>query len=277
VRVRYLDGGGTAIDVTLSARVNDPKRDIVHTGEPLGSALLGAEEGDEVEVLVGNQVRRAVIERVTKGQGAAPAEDKPDHEAQPPTLFATDEATARQSERSAGPTLKPEQPSISQPKLQLQPNSFYERSYLPAIKVLGTEMIDRLGPVTFGYLSGLIARAHGFQRTGSQIKSQVWAAVSKERKVSRTPAGVSIFWPKARTPETILDYRGLFVGGESRQWSDVPHPEKLGIVMKVLRDGPTEDSAAEIASRIGLTRLKQATRDELEALLMEARTLDDSA
>jgi transcription elongation GreA/GreB family factor len=38
----------------------------VHHETPVAQALLGAEEGDEVEVLVGSYVRPAVVERIIK-------------------------------------------------------------------------------------------------------------------------------------------------------------------------------------------------------------------
>ena len=40
-----------------------------HDDRPLGHALVGADEGDEVEVLVGNLAREAVIDRVIKRGG----------------------------------------------------------------------------------------------------------------------------------------------------------------------------------------------------------------
>ncbi len=68
VRVRYLSGTEPTLEITLSDEINVPDHGIVHTDRPLGQALLGAEESDEIDVLVGNFVREAVIERVIKGQ-----------------------------------------------------------------------------------------------------------------------------------------------------------------------------------------------------------------
>ncbi len=66
VHVRFLSGAGPALEVTLSDKVNDPNRGVIHIDMPLGHALVGAEEGDEIEILVGNLVREAVIDRVIK-------------------------------------------------------------------------------------------------------------------------------------------------------------------------------------------------------------------
>ena len=68
VRVRYLSGPEATREVMISNEFSDPDRGIVHVGSPLGRVLLGAEEGDEIEVLIGSYVREAVIERVIKGK-----------------------------------------------------------------------------------------------------------------------------------------------------------------------------------------------------------------
>jgi transcription elongation GreA/GreB family factor len=39
---------------------------MIHYRTPLAEALLGAEKGDEVEILVGSYVRRAVIEEIVR-------------------------------------------------------------------------------------------------------------------------------------------------------------------------------------------------------------------
>ncbi len=67
VRIRYLSGENTVLEVVLSNELNSPNQGIVHINRPLGQALLGMEEGDEIEVLVGSYVRKAIIEKVIRG------------------------------------------------------------------------------------------------------------------------------------------------------------------------------------------------------------------
>jgi len=55
----------------------------------------------------------------------------------------------------------------------------------------------------------------------------------------------------------------------------VPYPEKLGLARTVLSRGPLDDEAAVMAGMIGLGRLRQKTREELEALLRRAREMDE--
>ena len=51
----------------ISRSKSDPSQGIIHCETPIAKALLGAEEGDEVEVLVGSYVKPAVIEQIIKG------------------------------------------------------------------------------------------------------------------------------------------------------------------------------------------------------------------
>lgn len=67
VRFRYLTDDKRVINVTISQGQSDTSQGIVHHLTPVASALLGAEEGDEIEVLVGSYIRPAIIESVSKG------------------------------------------------------------------------------------------------------------------------------------------------------------------------------------------------------------------
>ncbi|NGO54566.1 hypothetical protein G6N73_26160 [Mesorhizobium camelthorni] len=66
VRVRYLNGDCKILRLTISKSKSDLGSGLVHFDAPIAKALLGAEEGDEVEVLTGPYVRPAVVESITK-------------------------------------------------------------------------------------------------------------------------------------------------------------------------------------------------------------------
>jgi very-short-patch-repair endonuclease len=66
VRVRYLNGDRKILQLTISKVRSDPGSGLVHFDAPIAKALLGAEEGDEVEVLAGAYVRPAVVESIMK-------------------------------------------------------------------------------------------------------------------------------------------------------------------------------------------------------------------
>jgi transcription elongation GreA/GreB family factor len=71
VRVKYLNGNQKTLQIMISGSKSDPSQGIVHYETPVAKALLGAEEGDEVEVLVGSYVRAAVVEKIIKGVAAS--------------------------------------------------------------------------------------------------------------------------------------------------------------------------------------------------------------
>ncbi len=68
MQVRYLSGEKALRKVTLINELNSPDQGMIHISRPLGRALLGAEEGDEIEVLVDSSVREAIAENVVKGK-----------------------------------------------------------------------------------------------------------------------------------------------------------------------------------------------------------------
>jgi transcription elongation GreA/GreB family factor/very-short-patch-repair endonuclease len=75
VRFRYLTDDKKIIRVTISKAQSDASRGIIHYRTPVASALLGAEEGDEVEVLIGSYIRSALIESISKSVDAVSRDD----------------------------------------------------------------------------------------------------------------------------------------------------------------------------------------------------------
>lgn len=153
----------------------------------------------------------------------------------------------------------------------LSSERFYDNDYLPIIEEVGKWLVDQTGPITFKYLSTKIARAHGFQRTGSQIRKQVWAAISKQRKYNKTPDQQTVFWPDGIEITEVYDFNSV-ANDQERNWVDTPYPEKLGLAVSVVREGCV-NPVDRMAFLIGLGRLRQATKDELEAILEKAKDI----
>ena len=63
-----------------------------------------------------------------------------------------------------------------------------------------------------------------------------------------------------------MPYRGLTINGERRDWREVPHPEKLSLVQKILDEG-SSDPARTISDVIGITRVTAQLRTEIAALI----------
>ncbi len=66
VQVRYLTGDRKTLRITISHSKSDPSQGITNCESPVARALLGAEEGDEVEVLIGSYVKPAIVESIIK-------------------------------------------------------------------------------------------------------------------------------------------------------------------------------------------------------------------
>jgi very-short-patch-repair endonuclease len=146
------------------------------------------------------------------------------------------------------------------------PTRFYEPSYLPRIEAIAAAIIDAEGPITFKRLTDRIARAHGFQRTGKQISSTVWAACRKLRAHVATPDGHKVFWAEGSRPEALVPFRGLCIAGERREWREVPQPEKLWLVRE-LRQTNGDDTARAVAETIGVGRITAQFRTEIADLV----------
>ncbi len=66
VRVRYLTDDKRTVSVTISKSTSKVEDGVINEHSPMAKGLLGAEQGDEVEVLVGSYIRTAIIEQVMK-------------------------------------------------------------------------------------------------------------------------------------------------------------------------------------------------------------------
>jgi len=63
VRLRYTTDADRIMQVTIGDR-NDPDIGMINPNNPIAQSILGAEEGDEVDILAGSQFQRAVIEEI---------------------------------------------------------------------------------------------------------------------------------------------------------------------------------------------------------------------
>ncbi len=155
------------------------------------------------------------------------------------------------------------------PDIPLDPDHFYEPGYRTTVRKLAIALIDEVGPIRFKHLSEIIARRHGFRRTGKQIKSQVWAAVKTARGYTVERDGQKLFWPDGVEPVEFIGYRGLKVGGIERTWRDIPSAELLGLAREVTAGSGA--SVEAMAEALGLKRISAGTRQELEEVLEETR------
>lgn len=68
VRVRFLTDDRKTLQIKISRDRNETASGIIHHEMPMAQALLGAAEGDEIEIQVGSYIRSALIESVLKAK-----------------------------------------------------------------------------------------------------------------------------------------------------------------------------------------------------------------
>ena len=154
---------------------------------------------------------------------------------------------------------------MAQPDLDFDPDSFHAPGYADTLKRLAARYVHEEAPITFKRLSDLIARGHGFQKTGKKISSTIWHAVERAAPRSRSADEHWIFWPETMEPTDVLPFRGLEVAGRLRQWKEVPLPEKLGLIRETLDREPV-DLAEAVAHVLGYGRVTQSFRSDIAQL-----------
>ncbi len=284
---RFLAGvecDGAAYHASPSARDRDRVRHIVL--EQLGWSLLRIWSTDfftdpesalerlhaRLETLLAtDRAEVDAAEPEAEPEAETEAEPAPQLEPQPaePTPEAPTLREPKAAYEAAPPAQVERQPALFEAKAELpaaNPDRFYTPDYLPNVRLMAAAIIDGEGPITFKRLTRLVARAHGFQRTGKEIRSVVWQACNLLRTHERAPDGNEIFWPEGITPSATIPFRGLSFKDVERDWIDAPFPEKLGLVAAILAADPAADPAGATAAEIGYARITSRFREEVEAL-----------
>ncbi len=149
---------------------------------------------------------------------------------------------------------------------------FYDQDYRITLRAMIREIVDASGPMTFKHLCDRIARAHGFQRTGSEIKKTIQDGLGDARAISHGPGDDRVVWPETLMVSEWVQFRGLESGGVKRDWGDVPLPEKLGLAREIVTRRVAQPSVA-MGEAIGVQRLRRRTREEIETLLETATAM----
>ena len=154
--------------------------------------------------------------------------------------------------------------------LEIDPTRFYDADYIPVLAALVLAIIAAESPITLRRLARLVARRHGFQRTGREIMRVVRETAERLARITLSGDGDDVLWAVGTVPAPTMSYRGPSVSDEPRTWAETPHPEKLGFALAFLDQA---DPARAMADALKLGRLTAPTRQEFEALMADARRL----
>lgn len=148
---------------------------------------------------------------------------------------------------------------------QADPDMFYSEEYEPRLSAMIDHVIDVEGPVHEDVLVRRIARHHGFQRAGRQIREIVIDLAKRRRGRTQEDVGL-FFWRKGTVRDRLTPARYTGRDDEMRK-AEFICKEEIRAIRALLS---LSDDPIEIARRIGIARLSQRARDRIsEALVME--------
>ncbi|MDN3523317.1 DUF3320 domain-containing protein [Halomonas ramblicola] len=255
---------------TSASSLNDKLADLLKADRERVAAEAELQAEDERRRSEGESENQADTSEVKADDDDYPTEPK--REAIEPTTPSLDDSINSETPPrfAQGPIVKEKAAGVSTEgsNNEIDPEQFHEPSYQPRVQALALDIIDREGPVTFKRIGDHIARMHGFQRTGRQIRQTIWRAVHKHREHFKTPDDHTVFWPHGATPQNVMAFRGFDIGHGIREWREVPYPEKLGLVRDVLHGSDKdEDVARQVARRLDVGRLTAQLRSEINDLV----------
>ena len=131
--------------------------------------------------------------------------------------------------------------------------------------------VQHEGPVLDAVLARRIARAHGFQRTGSRIQDRV-EQIARRLFGATEEAGGTFYWPCGLMAGSDVAYRWPPGDDGTRGVGEICIQELTSLARWVLGSGRTGESAVvAMAREIGLMQLRAASRERLVAAIAAMR------
>jgi very-short-patch-repair endonuclease len=275
----WVNPGGTLerVHTMLTALLEkDRERRIQEVGAPATEPSSTADQDATPPNLDAINEADTAIARASSGPSSS------DHAAQ---LGATAQADATYA-RAASPSQAPvraedntrreprfqaSQPAEAVPANAISANLFYETSYDTVLKQMIEWVVGREGPVLDTVLARRIARAHGFQRTGSRIQDRV-EKIAQQLFKSTTETSGTFYWPPEVEPSSEIEFRWSADSDSPRDVEEICEAELRSLVRLVLNRGLSEqESLVSMARELGLQRLREASRRQVEHLLASGR------
>ena len=151
---------------------------------------------------------------------------------------------------------------LSDGRFTPDPDAFYTAEYQPHLQSMIDHIIDAEGPIHEDILIRRIARHHGFQRAGNQIR-EIVITMARTRRGRTTEDVGQFFWAKGTVKDRAAPARHKGREEEMRKLEHICQEELQAINTKLaLNNDPVE-----MARSLGIARLSQTNRDRLEAVL----------
>ncbi len=147
---------------------------------------------------------------------------------------------------------------------------FFLASYDSVLSKMIAHVVEIEGPVLDSVLARRIARAHGWQRTGSRIQERVRALAGSSHQSTDEDVG-TFYWAPTRGQELPVVFRQSRDDEASRNVDEICMPELVALAYEVLAQGAAdEDAIVAMARELGLQRLRAASRGRFEYAMKEA-------
>lgn len=151
-------------------------------------------------------------------------------------------------------------------------DAFFHPSYEVQLRQMVTQIVGIDGPIRDTVLARRIARAHGWQRTGTRIQERVSSIAHSCLKSTEEEVGV-FFWANDRGPEIPIQFSGESETG--RNVDEICMPELISLAKLVINEGKIGDGAVvAMAKRLGMHHVRATSRRRLEHALRIAQQND---
>lgn len=142
-------------------------------------------------------------------------------------------------------------------------SAFFDRSYDQVLLTMIAHVIEVEGPVLDAVLARRIARAHGWQRTGSRIQEHVDALAAEAHRSTKEDVG-TFYWAAARGPELPIQFRKA-AEESARTVDETCMAELVALARVVLETGAMGDGAVVAMVReFGMKSARAASRRRFE-------------
>lgn len=159
------------------------------------------------------------------------------------------------------------QPENAVAESAVSAEQFYELTYDEVLKPMIEWVVQHEGPVLDTVLARRIARAHGFQRTGSRIQERV-EHIARQRFGNTEETAGTFYWPDGMTLGAEVVFRWPADEDSARGVEEICEQELLSLARKVINTGKSgEEALIAMAREIGLMKLRAASKGRLEAML----------
>lgn len=146
---------------------------------------------------------------------------------------------------------------------KISPLRFYDLDYDPILMELIEHIVEKEGPILDGLLVNRIARAHGFQRSGSVIHERVLEIAKRYFHIKPDQVSGSFVWRDAGLPDCWAKFRIPTSEESTRKIEEIAFEE----LKAALPSTPVPDVPLELARTFGIRRLAAGARARLEAVI----------